>query len=236
MQGWLAQTDAVPAEPETGVQVLFSPRPDRGDLDYYVRLIGGAARSLVFATAFDLDDSVLGALAGEGGEKRILRYGLQNSASRVTGYNRDHAKQFTATGRLTTAPPEFLPEHVHGQKGNILVHSKIVLLDFDTLMPTVLTGSANYSHNSSQENDENTLVIRGDTRVSDIYMCELFRLFDHYRFRYNWSHADTTEGTEERRTALDPSPAWADRYYVDPGDPHAIERAQLSRPEVPPNV
>lgn len=239
MRAWLAQNDPVPsAAASEPLQLLFSPRPDRADLDHYIGLIGGATRSLLFATAFDLDDAVLSALAGEDGARRILRYGLQNSASRVTGYNRELASDFTATGRLRTAPDQFLRESTPGQRGRILIHSKIILLDFDTTNPTLISGSANYSHNSSQENDENTIVVRGDTRVADIYLAELFRLFDHYRFRYNWSHPPAAgqegAGTETRRAVLDDTPAWTGRYYGDPADPHTIERQQLSRPLVAP--
>jgi phosphatidylserine/phosphatidylglycerophosphate/cardiolipin synthase-like enzyme len=236
MRAWLADNDPVPSGEavDEPLQLLFSPRPDRSDLDYYVSLIGGATRSLIFATAFDLDDAVLSALAGEGGARRILRYGLQNSASRVTGYNRDLARNFTATGRLRSAPDEFLQEHTPGQRGGILMHAKVILLDFDTARPTLISGSANYSVDSSENNDENTLVIRGDARVADIYLAELFRLFDHYRFRYNWSHpaaaGEEGGGTEARRAVLDDTPAWTDRYYADANDPHAIERRQLSRP------
>ena len=236
MRTWLAANDAVPPPEEQGpLQLLFSPRGDRGDLDYYVGLIGQARRSLVFATAFDLDDKILAALAGEsGGGPRILRYGLQNSASRVTGYNRELARDFTATGRLRTAPDQFLEEHTPGQKGRILLHAKIVLLDFDTAHPILVSGSANYSASSSHDNDENTLVVRDDTRVADVYAAEVFRLFDHYRFRYNWSkpppEGSESEGTATRRAVLEDTPTWAGRYYDDPDAPRALERRQLSRP------
>jgi PLD-like domain len=234
MRGWLSANNPLAAGDEAAIEVLFSPRRDRGDLDHYVALVNTAQRSLIFATAFELDDALLDALAGANGARRILRYGLQNSASRVTGYNRELARTFTATGRLTSAPDHFLRESAHGQLGNILVHAKIILLDFDTPQPTLITGSANYSWSSSHANDENTLVVRRDTRVADIYLCELLRLFDHYRFRYNWAHppaaGEAGGGTEARRVELDPTPGWTARYYDDPADPHAVERRQLARP------
>jgi phosphatidylserine/phosphatidylglycerophosphate/cardiolipin synthase-like enzyme len=36
--------------------------------------------------------------------------------------------------------------------------------------PLIITGSANFSDASTTKNDENMLVIRGDTRVADIYL------------------------------------------------------------------
>ncbi len=49
--------------------------------------------------------------------------------------------------------------------------------------PLVVSGSANFSENSTTKNDENTLVIKGDHRVADIYFTDFVRLFDHFSFR-----------------------------------------------------
>ncbi len=49
--------------------------------------------------------------------------------------------------------------------------------------PLIITGSANFSNASTKNNDENMLVIRGDTRVADIYLTEFMRLFMHFYFR-----------------------------------------------------
>ena len=47
----------------------------------------------------------------------------------------------------------------------------------------IITGSANFSNASTKNNDENMLVIRGDTRVADLYLTEFMRLFMHFYFR-----------------------------------------------------
>ena len=47
----------------------------------------------------------------------------------------------------------------------------------------VVTGSANFSDASTLRNDENMLVIRGNTRVADIYLGEFMRLYTHHAFR-----------------------------------------------------
>ena len=41
--------------------------------------------------------------------------------------------------------------------------------------PIVVTGSANFSHASTNDNDENMLVIRGSQRVADSYFTEFNR-------------------------------------------------------------
>ena len=39
------------------------------------------------------------------------------------------------------------------------------------------------SKSASEGNDENFLIVHGNTDVADCYGCELMRLYDHYRFR-----------------------------------------------------
>ena len=63
------------------------------------------------------------------------------------------------------------------------IHSKFLLMDPLATDPIVVTGSANFSDASTNDNDENMIAIRGDQRVADIYFTEFNRLFNHYYFR-----------------------------------------------------
>lgn len=63
------------------------------------------------------------------------------------------------------------------------IHSKFLLKDPLGADPIVVTGSANFSSASTNDNDENMLLIRGDRRAADIYFTEFNRLFFHYYFR-----------------------------------------------------
>lgn len=63
------------------------------------------------------------------------------------------------------------------------VHSKFLLRDPLGADPIVVTGSANFSPASTNANDENMLIIRGDRRVADIYFTEFNRIFNHYYFQ-----------------------------------------------------
>mmetsp|Transcript_13735 Transcript_13735/g.29154 ORF Transcript_13735/g.29154 Transcript_13735/m.29154 type:complete len:700 (+) Transcript_13735:119-2218(+) len=67
------------------------------------------------------------------------------------------------------------------------IHTKYMIVDALTNSPLVITGSANFSAASTDKNDENSLVIQGDTSVADIYFTEFMRLFDHFysRDKYN---------------------------------------------------
>jgi len=63
------------------------------------------------------------------------------------------------------------------------VHTKFMLIDPLGTKPVTLTGSANWSEASVNDNDEHLVVIRGNRRVADIYFGEFMRIFAHHRFR-----------------------------------------------------
>ena len=63
------------------------------------------------------------------------------------------------------------------------IHTKYMILDALTDNPLVVTGSANFSMASTDKNDENMLIIQGDTSVADVYLTEFYRLFDHFKAR-----------------------------------------------------
>ena len=98
------------------------------------------------------------------------------------------------------------------------IHTKIIIVDPLTDTPTVITGSANYSGNSTTDNEENSIVIRGDgsgvaKRVADIYLTEYQRLFMHFVFR-SWANRDPSGSSAAGRLAEDDS--WSAPYY-EPG-------------------
>jgi len=74
----------------------------------------------------------------------------------------------------------------------------------------VVTGSANFSEASTTQNDENMLLIRGDTGVADIYLTEFMRLYRHYVFR-EW--VLTHHGEEDEISYLDETFTWANEYF-----------------------
>lgn len=71
-----------------------------------------------------------------------------------------------------------------GPAGTNFIHNKVILIDPLGEDPIVITGSANFSDNSIAGNDENTLVIRGNKDVTDLYFTEFVRIFNHYYARF----------------------------------------------------
>ena len=92
---------------------------------------------------------------------------------------------FAAGASLDTdSLANFRGERTNPLNVNRYIHTKFMLVDPLSDDPLVVTGSANFSRPSQRVNDENMLVIRGDTRVADIYFGEFMRIFDHHYARY----------------------------------------------------
>jgi phosphatidylserine/phosphatidylglycerophosphate/cardiolipin synthase-like enzyme len=94
--------------------------------------------------------------------------------------------------------------------------------DFTTDTPTIISGSHNLSAAASNGNDENYLIIRGDTDLADRYGLELLRFYEHYRFRYFAKKLALKEvqplAADDRRTH---------DYYVQ-GDLRELSRLRFS--------
>lgn len=216
---WLTQHN--PMQPAAALFAGFSPRTGQGDLDEFVRIINGARRDLLFVTAFALPDRILDALLGQPHDD-VLRYGLQNTASRITGFHADRTAEFAATALLNNGLEGWLKEGLKGQKGNLLVHTKAVVTDFTSDAPVIISGSHNLSVGASQGNDENFLIIRGDTNLADRYGLELLRFYEHYRFRYF-----ARQLALKQVQPLATNDSWSDDYYQE-GDLRQLSRLRFS--------
>lgn len=183
-KAWVNAND--PLSPDAPLVVGFSPRSGGVDLDLFAVEIARAQRDVLFCTAFDLEDRIERALLGAPNDS-IVRLGLQNTRSAITGFHRDRTAEFSATAFLSNGLEGYLKESTAGQKGNILIHTKLIVVDFTSNAPTVISGSHNLSASASSGNDENYLIVRGLTDVADCYGVELLRLYEHYRFRWSQS-------------------------------------------------
>ncbi|WP_460091173.1 phospholipase D-like domain-containing protein [Pseudomonas sp. S2_E02] len=214
-------TEHNPMNPQQPVFAGFSPRTGGADLQAFVQIISAAKKDVLFVTAFSLPDAILNALLGQPHDD-VLRYGLQNTASRITGFHADRSAEFAATALLNTGLEGWLRENMKGQKGNLLVHTKAVVTDFTTDTPTIISGSHNLSVSASNGNDENYLIIRGDTDLADRYGLELLRFYEHYRFRY---FAKKLALKQVSPLAVDDH--WTNDYYIE-GDLRQLSRLRFA--------
>jgi phosphatidylserine/phosphatidylglycerophosphate/cardiolipin synthase-like enzyme len=95
----------------------------------------------------------------------------------------------------STLPP--LPGGARKGPPAIHIHHKFIIIDAETDKPTIFTGSANLSANSTNHNDENLLEITGSTALAQTYLAEFLRLYEHYRARALWNLAHPSRKTRE---------------------------------------
>ena len=181
---------------------IFSPRPDEKILDWYAEQIKTATSSVFLTTAFTVSNQFIEALQQPGSRPNgepFARYVLMEGNG---GLLRDKIPLMEACkdntlawGELKRKRSELEKSHesietLTGLNNHVnFLHTKYMLIDALTDDPLVITGSANFSSASTTKNDENMLIIRGNTRVADIFVTEYMRLFNHFESRnyYNLS-------------------------------------------------
>ena len=109
----------------------------------------------------------------------------------------------------------WVKEQLSGLSTNVkYVHNKFMLIDPLGDDPIIITGSANFSNASTDQNDENMLIIRGNKRVADIYFGEFMRLFTHYTFRESLPWRKKNEPPKPLKTNQS-EVKWWDDYFKD---------------------
>lgn len=208
---WINKNNVLPTAPERFAG--FSPRSGMVDIDLIAGLISSAQRDVIFSTAFKLRDEITDALLGSPNDQ-ILRMGVQNtSSSKITGVHRDRTALFTAAALLPRGLEGWLKETSGKQRGNIRVHTKAIAIDITSDTPMVISGSHNFSTNASRSNDENYLIIRRDVDVADVYLCEIMRIYDHYRFRFS-AKEQGKAGNPMKPPQLAGDDSWTDKYFT----------------------
>jgi hypothetical protein len=174
--------------PENSILTLFSPRDDTktdATLSWYGELMGSGTRIVCMTFAFSLDPVFEKVLERNDGTLRYALFDKAPSAEFENNIRWVNNTLIAAGAKLKDGDLEnFLGEHLTGFSKIQYIHDKFMLVDPLGDDPIVVTGSANFSKGSQRTNDENMLVIRGSTRVADIYFGEFMRIFDHLYARY----------------------------------------------------
>ena len=171
---------------KNSVIALFSARDDKDSnetLQWYADRLAEAKEVCCMTFAFNIDEVFQKVLNRE---NDVLRYVVKDDplgGTESIGHDRDvifAAGSYLAEGAIAN----FLGERSNPLNRNRYIHDKFMLVDPLSDDPLIITGSANFSKPSQRINDENMLVIRGDTHVADIYFGEFMRVFDHHYARY----------------------------------------------------
>lgn len=223
----VAALTSVPATKDDispGTTAVFSPRSDLGPLDLYASLVDEAQRVACVTFAFGITGPFKNRLAAHAADGPLCLLLLESEDRPNPRSTQPFVKigfrnnVYQAWGSEIGDP---LAQWVRETNNRTLgfnmhvayVHCKFLLSDPLGADPIVVTGSANFSEASTKDNDENMLIIRGDTRVADLYFTEFNRLWNHYYFR---SVAESVQhrapGMAEASLLLSEDDRWLDKY------------------------
>ncbi|EPX56879.1 hypothetical protein D187_007315 [Cystobacter fuscus DSM 2262] len=171
-----------------GTSTVFSPRSSLEALEWYAHVLENATTSVFLTAAFGLNPLFQQTFSRP---RSYLRYLLLDKPGKGIDLIVRHPGNQVSVGDLLDQSEidawfhrTWRTEHLSGLNKHVqYVHTKYMLIDPLGDSPLVISGSANFSENSTKNNDENMLIIQGDTRVADLYLTEFMRLFVHFRFR-----------------------------------------------------
>jgi phosphatidylserine/phosphatidylglycerophosphate/cardiolipin synthase-like enzyme len=236
---WIAENNAAPPDPwDSDSTVVLSPRPGLSVLQWYSQIADSAKSGLFMTFAFGMHKFFQDVYEQN---DNVLRFALMEKEGNGAGLAqakliiqriRQLPNVVIAIGKYITENSfdRWLKERrsLSSESHVNYVHTKFMIVDPLGDTPVVVTGSANFSAASTNANDENMVVIRGDKRVADIYLSEFIRSFSHYAFREavaNWRENHPDE--EWTPNYLVPNDSWQKDYFT-PGDSRDARRRYFS--------
>lgn len=224
---------------QSAVVPFFSPRIADNMLDWYGERIDDAGTLAMMTIPFNVAATILTALAKTRDALRLVILEDEPTKQVTDAENRNRGKLVFSNGaimgktfvkykrgiggaKVAPIPNSDLDKWFIGEEldrptnaGHVFfVHAKVLIVDPLSDDPLVCSGSANFSANSLTNNDENMLLIRGDTRIADIYMTELDRIFRHFHAR-DIINAQAATGKDEPWLLLDPTDGWIAPNFKD---------------------
>jgi phosphatidylserine/phosphatidylglycerophosphate/cardiolipin synthase-like enzyme len=202
---------------EHKVMPVFSPQSNDVMLHLYAKICEDA-KMLMVSAPFALSPIILTTIS----EKKddVLRFLLLDKIGSLGKGEMVHVIEGDPNDSIAVATTISSPLHdfqgklLEGKESfhhaGIHIHSKIILVDPLGSDPIIVTGSANFSNNSTEVNDSNSLILRGFTSVADIYATEFMRMFEHYHFRAKAAAA----ADKSKAITLIEDDSWSDEYYV----------------------
>ena len=177
-----------------GITPVFSPRRGGAVLKCYIDLVDAAKNVSCITLAFGVNAKFKSALKDNTVQSPLI-FMLLEKEDAPNPRSKAEFVRLNAGNNIYEAFGAFIDNPVYqwARETNTrqlqlnthvaYIHSKFLLRDPLGADPIVVTGSANFSDASTNDNDENMVVIRGNRRVADIYFTEFNRLFNHYYFR-----------------------------------------------------
>lgn len=204
----------LPANSSAGTTLVLSPRKTIEAVTECATLVGAGAKMVCFTAPFAMHDDLEAALTAAPAQV----FGLLNIDSVVGKALHEAANTSLAaagaldqTSNLDRWQGQLHKESMH--HSGVFIHTKILLIDPLSDHPVIVSGSANFSNNSSKNNDENQLFIQGEREVADVYLGEFMRMFDHYYFRDYMKRIAKEKKTDPKAGFLKETDVWTDEFF-----------------------
>jgi phosphatidylserine/phosphatidylglycerophosphate/cardiolipin synthase-like enzyme len=224
MRAWTDKNnpDLTGQTPPNSTVPVFSPRSTKDMLDWYAGRIAAAQNSVFFTATFSVSQPFLKVLAkakDSGRDEPYLRYVLLESRA---GLMQQKYEALSKCPQNWIAWGETLKQRemeghrldaLTGLNEHVLyLNARFLLIDPLSDDPLVILGSGAFSEASTTRNDENMLIIRGNTRVADIYLTEFMRSFRTFHYR-NRANAMSDEQLDQV-AHLYPDDSWTEPYFT----------------------
>ena len=240
IQNWTVneQPDLSGPPAPNSITPVFSPRLTKAMLDWYADRLDAAESSVFFTAAFSVADEIFAKVveakkvaAGKPYLRFLLLEGIGGLLAKKYPVMAKVKQNRIAWGDIRKEPGgeekrlQFI-ETLTGLNDHVnYLHTKYMLIDPLSDDPVVISGSANFSTASTVDNDENMLIIRGNTRIADIFLVEFMRLFKHFQGRNEYNRLS---GEQKLATQYhDPTGKWRKPYYTN-GTAEEAERKLFS--------
>lgn len=224
-KGWASENSPNPeADLKVGTTVVFSPRVGAKMLKWYGERAVERRKPWFFTAAFGMNaytnvmhellltpDDHLRFVLMENDDDNVVR-GIREKDPNIWFAIGSLLGRSKRTDKKGLDLENWLVEMHHKASGHVFyIHQKFIIIDPFGDDPLVFAGSANFSKTSLSSNDENMLLIRGDTRVSDIYLTEFDRLYRHFLYR-GAANRNKAEEVDENRF-LDSGSEWVSKHF-----------------------
>ncbi len=186
-----------------GVTLWFTPMSEPNDLEQAGKLIAAAKEGILFAMFNPgprgtlLNDIIeLASASSPNYNPDLYIQGVLNqnpgtTKNPVTLFNRGDRIEANEDVVLPAAINQrlkyWIPELQKMPRAHAMVHSKVVVIDPFGDHPVLMTGSHNMGPKASGVNDENLLIIEGNSVLAGQYASKIMEIYNQYRWRASQS-------------------------------------------------
>jgi phosphatidylserine/phosphatidylglycerophosphate/cardiolipin synthase-like enzyme len=226
----LAATDSTPTQagPELHARAWYAPVNAYVDLSDARSVIAGAQSGALFLMFRPGNTNTLIDDLEKLHTRGLFVRGVVNKD--FLGPNSAAAISFFNGGGQKHADPELvLPDYLRRPVAGmtpelsingVLIHSKTIVLDPFGSNPVVITGSHNLGEKASKSNDDNLVIIEGQSNLAAQFAVYIMNVYDHYKWRYEKSLRtvpsanDPQHANDEAWAGLSTTDAWQSINYL----------------------